>query len=84
MFAFFPESEDVPSIGDIYSSRFLLAERTFESAIFDGVVVVMFERSILEDRLRLLNLPIYLAFAVICLLQFICQTTLFENFNARY
>ena len=79
VFAFFPESEDVPSIGDIYSSRFLLAERTFESAIFDGVVVVMFERSILEDRLRLLNLPIYLAFAVICLLQILFARQLYSR-----
>ena len=79
VFAFFPESEDVPSIGDIYSSRFLLAERTFKSAIFDGVVVVMFERSILENRLRLLNLPIYLAFAVICLLQILFARQLYSR-----
>ena len=79
VFAFFPESDDVPSIGEIYSSRFLAAERTFESAIFDGVVVVMFERSILEDRLRLLNLPIYLAFAVICLLQILFARQLYSR-----
>ena len=71
IFAFFPADEDVVSIDDIYSDNFLSAERRFSSDIFEGTVVVLFKREMLESRLDSLNQPLYIAFGFICLLQII-------------
>lgn len=71
IFAFFPADEEIASVDDIYSDKFLSAERTFSSDIFEGTVVVLFKRETLEDRLASLNQPLYFAFGFICLLQII-------------
>ena len=51
IFAFFPADEQLGSVDDIYSDNFLSAERRFSSDIFEGTVVVLFKREILEARL---------------------------------
>ena len=71
IFAFFPADEGVVSVDDIYSDKFLSAERRFSSDIFEGTVVVLFKRETLETRLDSLNQPLYIAFGFICLLQII-------------
>jgi signal transduction histidine kinase len=71
IFAFFPADEGVASVDDIYSDKFLSAERRFSSDIFEGTVVVLFKRETLESRLDSLNQPLYIAFGFICLLQII-------------
>ena len=71
IFAAFPSSEELASVAEIYSPRFLSAERNFTSDIFDGTVMVMFERGVLKARLWSLNQPLYFAFGVICLLQLV-------------
>ena len=71
IFAFFPADEDVVSVDDIYSDKFLSAERHFSSDIFEGTVVVLFKRETLKSRLDSLNQPLYIAFGFICLLQII-------------
>jgi signal transduction histidine kinase len=71
IFAFFPADEDVVSVDDIYSDKFLSAERRFSSDIFEGTVVVLFKRETLASRLDSLNQPLYIAFGFICLLQII-------------
>ena len=71
IFAFFPADEDAVSVEDIYSDNFLSAERRFSSDIFEGTVVVLFKREMLESRLDSLNQPLYIAFGFICLLQII-------------
>ena len=71
IFAFFPADEQLGSVDDIYSDNFLSAERRFSSDIFEGTVVVLFKREILEARLDSLNQPLYIAFGFICLLQII-------------
>ena len=71
LFAFFPADENILSVDDVYSTRFLSVERSFETDIFEGAVVVMFRREALESRLQLLNQPLYFAFGFICLLQLI-------------
>ena len=59
IFAAFPSSEELASVAEIYSPRFLSAEQNFTSDIFDGTVVVMFERGVLKARLWSLNQPLY-------------------------
>ena len=71
IFAFFPADEDAVSVADIYSDKFLSAERRFSSDIFEGTVVVLFKRETLKSRLDSLNQPLYIAFGFICLLQII-------------
>ena len=71
IFAFFPADEQLGSVDDIYSDKFLSAERRFSSDIFEGTVVVLFKRETLEARLDSLNQPLYIAFGFICLLQII-------------
>ena len=71
IFAFFPADEDAVSVDDIYSDKFLSAERRFSSDIFEGTVVVLFKRETLKSRLDSLNQPLYIAFGFICLLQII-------------
>lgn len=71
IFAFFPADEDAVSVDDIYSDKFLSAERRFSSDIFEGTVVVLFKREMLESRLDSLTQPLYIAFGFICLLQII-------------
>lgn len=71
IFAFFPADEDLISVDDIYSDKFLSANRSFSSDIFDGTVVVLFKRETLDARLDSLNQPLYIAFGFICLLQII-------------
>ena len=71
IFAYFPASEEIVSVDQIYSAEFLSVERSFASNIFEGTVVVMFKRESLDARLRSLNQPLYFAFAFICLLQLV-------------
>jgi signal transduction histidine kinase len=71
IFAYFPASEEIVSVDQIYSAEFLSVERSFASNIFDGTLVVMFKRESLDARLRSLTQPLYFAFAFICLLQLV-------------
>ncbi|MDG1507026.1 MAG: histidine kinase dimerization/phospho-acceptor domain-containing protein, partial [Luminiphilus sp.] len=71
IFAYFPASEEIVSVDQVYSAEFLSVERRFESNIFEGTVLVMFKRESLDARLRSLNQPLYFAFAFICLLQLV-------------
>ena len=71
IFAYFPASEEIVSVDQIYSAEFLSVERSFASNIFEGTLVVMFKRESLDARLRSLTQPLYFAFAFICLLQLV-------------
>ena len=43
IFAYFPASEEIVSVDQIYSAEFLSVERSFASNIFEGTLVVMFK-----------------------------------------
>jgi signal transduction histidine kinase/CheY-like chemotaxis protein len=69
IFAVFPASEEIEAIDEIFGPKYVAADRTFESDIIDGRVVVMFKREALDDRLWSLTQLLYFSFAFICLLQ---------------